>query len=174
MQQIEMQTSSSTHVFENRWYRRHHWFLLLNLFNGTVAVIGGVRSNSRWMLAVGIFIFLMLAISSRQYFRNRLLVTPQGITYQSGWSVLHVPWQDMEYIGRSLTRSWYRGWEGIIPRVAHWENPRWILWPARWRPQFIPVWNRSMGALWDRALFDDIFHYAPWLAGYGKDATVSR
>lgn len=172
MQQARIQ-SATAHVYRNRWYRRRLWFAWTYPLLGINNLFEGIRDHSRWQFALGLlfFAFIPLAVwSSRSV---RLVVTPEGVMYHSGWSLLRVPWQDMECIGRSI-RGRYRGWEGIMLREVYWHHPRWLPWPTRWFPQFIPLWSRWYGPSWDQAFFDDLFHYAPWLAGDGMHGNVAQ
>jgi hypothetical protein len=168
MQATVFQSAPAEHVYHARWHRHYRWLLfilypILGLYN----LIDGFLTHSRWLFIIGIYFLVLLPLTLRSWRSIRLVITPDGVAYHSGGAVLTVPWHDMECIG-PISQRWYRGWEGVIPRTADWKSPRWLPWPNRWRPPFIPLWSRWHGPWWDRELFDDLFFYAPWLADNGS------
>ncbi len=174
VQQTTFQAASATHVYYYRPYRRNRWFWLGYLIVGVYNLANGILTHS-WSNAIfGICFLALIPLMMKSWRSIRLVITPDGIAYHSGGAVLTVPWQDMDSIGRSQQRGWYRGWEGIMLRKAEWKRSRWLSGPNRWKPQFIPLWSRSNGPWWDRELFDDLFRYAPWLASEDRNGTVSR
>jgi hypothetical protein len=128
--------------------------------------IEGLLRHSRFNLIVGTIFMVIAPYVITQGRRIRLVIEPDGITYHRGLSVLTAPWGDMEHIGRSMQRL-YPDYEGIILREVYWKSPLLVRWSDHWRPRFIPLWSRWDGPWWDREVFDDIFHYAPWLADSG-------
>ncbi|MGI8687404.1 MAG: hypothetical protein ACR2M3_02400 [Thermomicrobiales bacterium] len=161
--------TSAEHVYYTKWHRRYRWMLFCYPVIGAFNLIEGILTHSWWNAIIGAYFLALIPFTMKSWRSIRLVITPDGIAYHSGGGVLNVPWQDMEYIGR-ISQRWYRGWEGIILRNAHWERPRWFLWPKRWSPQFIPLWSRWNGPWWDRELFDNLFRYAPWLADSGGES----
>jgi len=174
MQVIAPYPTSTEHVYDARWHRRYRWILFCYPVIGAIEIIEGIVIHSWWNVIFGIYLLLLIPLTMKSWRSIRLVITPDGIAYHSGGAVLTVPWQDMDSIGRSQQRGWYRGWEGIILRKAEWKRSRWLSGPNRWKPQFIPLWSRSNGPWWDRKLFDDLFFYAPWLASEDRNGTVPR
>jgi hypothetical protein len=173
MQQVLIQPTPAERVYYAKYLRRTRWSGYIQLVVGAFLFIDGILQHLRSDLVMGI-IFIAIAPSAITYRRRvRLVVTADGITYFNASSVLYVPWQDMEYIGRGTQRL-YPDVDGIILRAANWKSPLWLRWNDRWRPRFIPLWSRWNGPYWDREVFDNIFHYAPWLAGEGRNGTVSQ
>jgi hypothetical protein len=151
-------------VYLWRYRRRMCWLPWIYPPLGTMnLILAGVhRSRSQLVESVVMFALTPLLLWSRR--SVRLVVTPTSLTYHAGVASLSVPWGEMRYIGRSRQRL-YGGWEGIFfGGQAAWRTPRWLPWHTFWRPRFIPLWSRWTGPYWDRELFDDLFHYAPWLA----------
>jgi len=177
MQAAAPYPTSAEHVYYYRPYRRYRrfryrWFWLGYSIIGIYNLANGIVTHSWSNVILGICFLALVPLTMKSWRSIRLVITPNGIVYHSGGAVLNVSWQDMEYIGRSTQHGWYRGWEGIILRRAEWKRP--LPWPMRWYPQFIPLWSRQNGPWWDRELFDDLFFYAPWLAGEDRNGTVSR
>jgi hypothetical protein len=173
MQATMFQPASAEHVYYYKWHSLYRWMIFVYPVIGAFQIVDGILTHSRWNLIIGVYFLVLAPLTRRSWSSIRHVVTPDGIAYHSGGAVLEVPWQDMEYIGRYEQGGWYRGWEGIILRKAEWKRSRWFPWPTRWRPQFIPLWSRWSGPWWDQALFDEVFYYAPWLAGEGRNGTVS-
>ncbi|MGI8856354.1 MAG: hypothetical protein ACR2JW_11435 [Thermomicrobiales bacterium] len=174
MQATALQSAPAEHAYYAKWLGRHRWMIFLYLAIGAYNVIDGILTHSRWNLIIGVYFLVLAPLTTKSWYSNYLVVTPGGISYHSGRAVLEVPWQDMEYIGHIKMRGWYSNHDGIILRKAEWKRPRRFWWPKTWRPKFIPLWSKWTGPWWDRELFDEVFYYAPWLAGEGRNGTVSQ
>jgi hypothetical protein len=174
MQATALQSAPAEHVYYSRWHRRSRWMLYFYPIIGVFEIINGILNHSWWNVILGTYFLILIPLTRKSWSSIHLVVTPDGIAYHSGGAVLEVPWQDMEYIGRTKQRGWYGGYEGIILRKAEWKRSHWFPWPRSWRPPLIPLWSKWTGPFWDRELFDEVFYYAPWLAGEGRNDTVSQ
>jgi hypothetical protein len=118
------------------------------------------------LLAVAV---LLAPLSWRPGTRPRLIVSPDGITYETSLFTLRAGWGEVGRIGR------YRGGvDGIVLTRAAWERPRWLGWVRRPPRAFIPLRNGMGGPYWERGLSDALRAYAPWLAcGIGEERSYA-
>jgi len=131
---------------------RYMWVVLpITWLSFLASLVSRAWNHDRFGIVLGCGAVIFYTFFAWFFDSIRLVISPEGVTYQSAGSTLFAPWQVLAHTERDTLRVQGGIWQHVRVNVL-----------MRRAKAEIPL-RGTFGAFWERGAYEALGAYAPWL-----------